>query len=68
MEALLQTLLQHFAGGGVAPGDDVTGAAADVAPGAGADRGRAIVFTNLRESVHAIAEVLRRHAPVIQPR
>lgn len=62
MEALLQTLLRHFA----APEGDISAAAEGGGEASGG--GRVIIFTNLRESVHSIAEVLRQHSPVIEPR
>ena len=73
METLLKILLHHFT---AAPGwSEGAGVAAHATAGGGAEAGasggaggRVIVFTNLRESVSAIAEVLKRHSPIIDPR
>ncbi len=73
MAALVAALLRHFGGGGDGPeGGGEGGVGGEGADGDGGaaepEMGRAIVFTNLRESVAAIMETLAPHAPLIKPR
>ena len=67
MAALVAALLRHFGGGGDGPEGSGSGEGG-VEGRVGSDMGRAIVFTNLRESVAAIVETLAPHAPLIKPR
>ena len=67
MAALVAALLRHFGGGGDG-GPEGDGGGLDGHGGDVADMGRAIVFTNLRESVAAIVETLAPHNPLIRPR
>lgn len=73
METLVKVLLNHFttpssSEGG--EGGEMEASVADTAEAGGSASapGRVIVFTNLRESVSAIAVMLKRHSPVIEPR
>ena len=83
MAALLEVVLEHFQPDGASVQTDATGAAAgaeprptsagDTAPGnsaeAAADKpGRVIIFTNRRDSVQSIVEMLRTREPLITSR
>ena len=59
-------LLRHFG----APGSGAAAAEGDASGGGGGGPviQRVIVFTNLRDSVHSIAAVLKQHSPLIEPR
>ena len=70
MAALVAALLRHFGGSNDGPESGAEGdnGGGTVYGGDDPDMGRAIVFTNLRESVAAIVETLAPHAPRIKPR
>ena len=82
MAALLEVVLQHFQPDGAPPQPDTavtaestvsSPTAADVGLGAAdqaaADKpGRVIIFTNRRDSVQSIVEMLRTREPVITAR
>ena len=82
MAALLEVVLEHFQPQGTPPQADATAAAQGVmsSPTAGnaeettdhlaeADKpGRVIIFTNRRDSVQSIVEMLRTREPVITAR
>ena len=72
MAALVTALRRHFGGDPNAAPECGAGAAPECGGGGVGDgapnMGRAIVFTNLRESVSTILETLAPHAPLIKPR
>jgi len=73
LKALVEALRRHFGGDcGAADAPEATahrgGGGDGVCGGKKDDMGRAIVFTNLRESVATIVDTLALHAPLIKPR
>ncbi len=70
LAALVEALRRHFGGDADCGAGDAAEAIADGGGGGGDqnDMGRAIVFTNLRESVATIVDTLGLHAPLIKPR
>ena len=73
LAALVEALRRHFGGDAdCGAGEDpaaIGGGGSDgVCGGEKDDMGRAIVFTNLRESVATIVDTLALHAPLIKPR
>ena len=72
LAALVEALRRHFGGDADCGADDGphegTGEGVGGGGGDANDMGRAIVFTNLRESVATIVDTLAMHAPLIKPR
>ena len=84
MAALLEVVLEHFkpqaspepdtrpdtaAGQAGSPTPvKATGGSDSVEQAAGSDPGRVIIFTNRRDSVQSIVEMLRSHEPLINAR
>ena len=84
MAALLEVVLEHFKPEGSPEADTRPDTAAGQAGGdtpakaveggdggeqaAGSDPGRVIIFTNRRDSVQSIVEMLRSHEPLITAR
>lgn len=77
MAKLLEVVLDHFDGNGAVPSTELSAAAAGTAMpepaeeshDAAADKpGRVIIFTNRRDSVHTIVDMLRAREPIVTAR